>query len=243
MRLSSRDKKKIIVQKVPEELTFNGMVRQLESVVAGFPDKRTGKNSFYSIRDAGLGAFSVFFTQSPSFLSFQISMEKNKGCSNAQTLFGMKNIPCDNHIRDLMDEVPPELLFPVFSFILNGIDQSAQLEAFRSYNSNLLCALDATDYFSSKKIHCKNCSVQNHQNGTKTYSHKAITPVLVAPGNNKVISLPPEFITPQDGNNKQDCENAAAKRWLNQFIPVYKTLKLTILGDDLYCKQSIAKLI
>jgi len=49
MRLSSRDKKKIIVQKVPEELSFNGMVRQLESVVAGFPDKRTGKNSFYSI--------------------------------------------------------------------------------------------------------------------------------------------------------------------------------------------------
>ena len=82
MRLSSRSKKKTIVRKVFEELTFNGMVRHLESVVAGFPDKRTGKNSSYSIRDAGLGAFSVFFTQSPSFLSFQISMEKNKGCSN-----------------------------------------------------------------------------------------------------------------------------------------------------------------
>jgi hypothetical protein len=46
---------------ISKELNFNGMVRQLESVVAGFFDKRTGKNSSYSIRDAGIGAFSVFF--------------------------------------------------------------------------------------------------------------------------------------------------------------------------------------
>lgn len=243
MCLLSRDKQKSAVVKDPKTLTFNGMVSFLRSVTGSFPDKRTGKNSFHTITDTMLSAFSVFFTQSPSFLSFQRSMEKNKGCSNAQTLFEIKNIPCDNHIRDLMDEVPPELLFPAFSYILNALNQSAQLESFRCYNSNLLCALDATDYFSSKKIHCENCTVQNHQNGTKTFSHKAITPVLVCPGNNKVISLPPEFITPQDGNNKQDCENAAAKRWLNQFAPVYKTLKLTILGDDLYCKQSIAQLI
>lgn len=243
MCLLSKDKQKSAVLKDPKTLTFIGMVSYLRSVTATFPDKRTGKNSFHTIIDTMLSAFSVFFTQSPSFLSFQRSMEKNKGCSNAQTLFEIKKIPCDNHIRDLMDEVPPELLFPVFSFILNALNQSAQLESFRCYNNNLLCALDATDYFSSKKIHCKNCSVQNHQNATKTFSHKAITPVLVCPGNNKVISLPPEFITPQDGNNKQDSENAAAKRWLNQFVPVYKTLKLTILGDDLYCKQSIAQLI
>ena len=33
---------------------------------------------------------------------------------------------------------------------------------------------------------------------------------LVAPGHNKVIPLEPEFIAPQDGAEKQDCENAAA---------------------------------
>ena len=102
---------------------------------------------------------------------------------------------------------------------------------------------DATQYFSSKTIHCEKYSVKEHKIGSSTYSHSAITPVFVAQGNNKVVSLPPEFITPQDGHQKQDCENAAAKRWLNQFAPVYKTLGLTILGDDLYCKQPICKLI
>jgi hypothetical protein len=99
-----------------QQLCFDNMVKYLRSTMAGFPDKRTGSNSRYSIEDAALGAFSVFFTQSPSFLSFQESMLKNKGKSNAQTLFEMDKIPCDNHIRDLMDEVEPSYVYPVFHY-------------------------------------------------------------------------------------------------------------------------------
>jgi len=226
-----------------QPLGFDNMVKSLRSACAAFPDKRTGANTRYSIEDAALGAFSVFFTQSPSFLAFQKSMQKNRGQSNAQTLFTMNQIPCDNHIRDLMDEVEPSYLYPVFDCMLNSIKHHGYLDAFRSYNGNLLCALDATQYVSSNKIHCQNCSSKEHKNGTTTYSHNAITPVFVAPGNPKAISLPPEFITPQDGHNKQDCENAAAKRWINQYAPIYKALGITILGDDLYCRQPICTLI
>ena len=38
---------------------------------------------------------------------------------------------------------------------------------------------------------------------------------LVAPRHDKVIPLEPEFLVPQDGAEKQDCENMAAKRWLD----------------------------
>jgi hypothetical protein len=100
-----------------------------------------------------------------------------------------------------------------------------------------------TYFFSSNKIHCQNCSTKEHKNRTTTYSHSAITPVFVVPGQGKVISLPPEFITPQDGHNKQDCENAAAKRWITQHAPVYGALGITILGDDLYCRQPLCSLI
>jgi hypothetical protein len=170
-------------------------------------------------------------------------MQKNKGNSNAQSLFGMTKIPSDNHIRDLMDPVAASHIFPVFTYIVDGLAHSGYLNKFRSYNDNLLCALDGTQYFSSKKIHCQNCSTKEHKDGSITYSHSAITPVFVNPGNKKVISLPPEFITPQDGHKKQDCENAAAKRWLNQYAPAYKALGITILGDDLYCKQPLCDLI
>jgi len=139
--------------------------------------------------------------------------------------------------------VPAHNIFSVFTYIIDGLTDLGYLNAFRSYNDNLLCALDATQYFSSKTIHCQNCSTKEHKDGSKTYSHSAITPVFVAPGKKQVISLPPEFITPQDGHDKQDCENVAAKRWLNQYAPTYKALGITILGDDLYCKQPICDLI
>jgi len=83
-------------------------------VIEEFPDKRTGNNTRYTIEDAALGAFSIFFTQSPSFLAFQDSMQKAKGKSNAQTLFTMNQIPSDNHIRDLMDGIDFLRVFNVF---------------------------------------------------------------------------------------------------------------------------------
>jgi hypothetical protein len=37
----------------------------------------------------------------------------------------------------------------------------------------------------------------------------------------QVISLDPEFITPQDGRDKQDCETAAAKRWIQRHANIF----------------------
>ncbi len=58
-----------------------------------------------------------------------------------------------------------------------------------------------------------------------------------------MIPLVPEFVRPQDGHYKQDCENAAAKRWLNQHGPRLSGLKVTVLGDDLYCHQPLCQLL
>jgi len=243
MRLPKDQEKQIIETERLRDISFDMMVQQLRNEIYNFPDKRRGQNTQYSIEDIALSGFSVFFTQSPSFLAFQKSMQKNKGVNNAQSLFGIKKIPSDNHIRDMLDVVASETVFPVFTFITDTLNAVGHLDTLRSYQNNLLCVLDATQYFSSNTIHCENCSTKEHKSGSTTYSHSAITPVFVKPGYNKVISLPPEFITPQDGHEKQDCENTAAKRWLNQFAPIYKALGITILGDDLYCKQPLCKSI
>ena len=42
----------------------------------------------------------------------------------------------------------------------------------------------------------------------------------------------PEFITPQDGHEKQDCENAAAKRWIAAHPRNPEDPPVTLLGDD-----------
>ena len=40
--------------------------------------------------------------------------------------------------------------------------------------------------------------------------------VLCGAGQAQVVCLEPEFITPQDGHEKQDCEQQAIKRWVKR---------------------------
>jgi len=186
-------------EKKENPFTFDSLVEELRGVISNFPDKRTGTNLHHSMSDIALSAFSLFFTQNPSFLQFQRDMEKTKGKSNAQSLFQIGSIPSDNHIRNIMDAVKPELIYPVFNQIFDTMNKRGDYDSYRCIKGDLLIALDGTDYHSSKHIHCENCNTTNHRNGTITYFHKAILPVLVAPRNDTVISLEPEFITPQDG--------------------------------------------
>jgi hypothetical protein len=224
-------------------LTFDGLIRLLHQQLEQLPDHRTGKNTSYAIKDAGLGAFAVFFIQSPSFLAHQRQMSRAKGQSNAESFFGIAQIPSDNQIRNLLDPIAPQQLFPLFRIIVEALEQSSRLDSFRFLDDNLLNSLDGTRYFSSQKISCQNCSRSTTGDGVATYFHDVIIPVLVAPGSKRVINLEPEFIVPQDGHDKQDCEQTAAKRWIRRNAEHLASRKVTVLGDDLYCKQPFCELL
>lgn len=61
--------------------------------------------------------------------------------------------------------------------------------------------------------------------------------MIAAPGKPDVIPLPPEFVQPQDGQEKQDCGLAAAKRWPVAWGNHYSSWNITLPGDDLYCHR------
>ena len=188
--------------------------------------------------DAALSAFSVFFTQSPSFLDWQIRMQQTQGRNNAQSLFGVHQIPSMEQVRNILDPVPPATLFPLIARIGDHLFDQGHLDAFRSINTTFLLAFDGTDFHSSQAISCPCCSKSEMKNGHTLYRHIVVTPVLLAPGQANVIALPPEFVQPQDGHDKQDCELAATGRWLAQWGTHYAPRGITVLGDDLYCHQS-----
>jgi hypothetical protein len=65
---------------IPELMQF------LRSSLHDLPDKRKpGNNTKYQVEDAVMAAFSVFLTQSPSFLDHQRLMKSNKGKDNAKS--------------------------------------------------------------------------------------------------------------------------------------------------------------
>jgi len=67
--------------------------------------------------------------------------------------------------------------------------------------------------------------------------------MMGAPEQEQVVSLEPEFITPQDGHEKQDCEQAAIKCWVKEHAKQFAPWSVTILTDDLHCHQPTCQLL
>ena len=190
--------------------------------------------------DIGLSAFSVFFMGSPSFLAHQRALEEGQGRSNCQTLFGMTAVPSDAYIRLMLDGASPAAFDPLF---FKTIETEGVLAPFQRLGGRTLIALDGTEHFCSRKIHCKRCSTRRRSDGGTEYFHSFLGASIVAPGHSRVLPLPPEFVAPQDGAEKQDCERNAAKRWLAWHGPAVAQLRPVYLGDDLFACQPIAEAI
>ena len=225
-------------------LSFVSLLGFLQGVIATIKDPRQPSNGTkYTVKDALLSAFSAFFMQCESFLDHQRQMQAQRGRDNAQTLFEIEQIPSDNQIRNILDEIAASILFPIFNSVYESLQAGGYLKSYQCLGGHLLVALDGSEYFSSERLHCPNCSHRTHKNGVVSYFHRAIFPVIVAPGHENVLALAPEFITPQDGYEKQDSEQAAAKRWLKAHAAEFSVVDMTVLGDDLYSRQPMCELV
>jgi len=215
----------------------------LRAVCAGFPDARKGRRGNIAIADFGLSAFALFFMQSASFLAFQRTLEKGHGRSNCQTLFGIGKIPSDNYIRDVLDAADPALLQPCFERIEQLLATAPLRQDFARLGDRILIAWDGTEYFCSQKLGCPHCLRRKRANGKVESYHTLLAATAVAPGHSKVVPLFPEFIAPQDGAEKQDCERNAAKRWHARHADRLRRLRPVYLGDDLFACQPIVTML
>jgi hypothetical protein len=218
------------------------MLGMLEMQLAKVPEHRTGQNERYDIGDAGLAAFAVFYMQSPSFLARQRDMQRKKGHNNAQSLFKITRIPSDGQIRNLLDPVEPASLGAVCWGVYDRLVAGRELAGYRGIADTQLISLDGTQYFGSQKINCPNCRVVERE-AQRYYSHLVMLAVLCAPQQEHVICLEPEFIMPQDGYEKQDCEQQAIKRWVTRHAGRFAPWDVTILADDLHCHQPTCELL
>jgi len=218
--------------------TFPQLITRIREVFSQFPDKRAGANTHYSITDIALSGFAVFFMQSTSFLDFQRRLGKSKAQHNLHSLFGVPQVPSDNHIRSILDEVPSESCSAIFDWVLERLTATGELDRWRTLNNDLLLALDGTQYFSSEKLSCPHCRVSSDgKNGGERYSHALLAPAVVKPGYRKALALEPEFIHKRDGRTKADGEITASKRWLATNAERLSPLGVTIVGDDAYAHE------
>jgi hypothetical protein len=232
------------------------LLDSLRRCCRSLPDQRRGLNTTYDMADFALAGFALagfapFFMQSPSFLAHQRHLETGQGRSNCQTLFGTRKIPGDSQIRAKLDAIEPAMFHPMFADLVAELVQCGGLDAMRSLDGHVLIALDGTEFHCSDKIRCPNCSHRKRgkrlpqaKAGDKIeYFHTMLAATLVAPGHNRVVPLEPEFVVPQDGHDKQDCESRAARRWLAAHGARYARFQPVYLGDDLFSRQPICQAV
>ncbi len=234
-----------------KQSTFDRLIKIFKNNIKTIKDERRQRSNIkYNFNDIILGAFSIFYFQNVSWLSFQRKLKDIKGKDNAMNIFGI-NIPIENHIKNILDKINPNNFSSIYNDLLLKCDKIGIIKQFTFMEKYLLVAIDGVSYHSSKKINCKCCQrKKDRKTGDISYFHVAITPTIVHPKLKKVIALFQEFISNEDGDKseykKQDCEVNASKRWLdkfNIFIFLQKQYEVIILGDDLYSRFPMIKKI
>lgn len=71
-------------------------------------------------------------------------MQQNKARSNAQTLFEIEQIPCENQTREILDHVAPEEIFPLYDEVPEAFKEQGMIERHCTVHGTVAIALDAT---------------------------------------------------------------------------------------------------
>ena len=235
--------KKRIKSKV-EKLRFGAIIKKLREHFSTLSDSR--RSPEYPIEDIVMSVFAMMFFQDPSMLQFQKRMKEEHNTHNLETLFGVKNIPSDGTIRNVLDTVDSDILQEVSFSIFSELQRSGKLKEFINLDKYYYIALDGTQYFTSYDCHCDKCLTTKKKGQAIRYSHNAIQATLVDPDQKFVIPLFAEEIVndpDSDKYDKQDSEHKAAKRLLIKLRKYLPKLKIVVLGDDLYSHEPMIELL
>jgi hypothetical protein len=211
-----------------KHLSADALFRLVQSGFASLPDDRVSDTEI-ALADALMSAFAMFSLKAPSLLAF----DKERAEGNLHTIYGIARVPCDTHMREILDPVSPKWLRPVFRSVFRQLQRGKALEAMTFLDGHYLLALDGTEYFSSKTIHCASCLHKVHRNGSITYFHQLLGAAIIHPDMRAVIPLMPEPIVRHDGTEKNDCERNAAKRFVAKVRQDHPHLKFIVTEDSL----------
>src|SRR2546426_5246530 len=218
----------IVAPKARKHLSADALFPLVRSGFATIPDPRRDHGDI-ALADALMSAFAMFSLKAPSLLAF----DKGRAEGNLHTIYGIERVPCDTHMREILDPVSPKWLRPVFTSVFRQLQRGKALEEMVFLDGYYLLALDGTGYFSSQTIHCDSCLHKGHRHGAITSYHQLLGAAILHPDRRDVIPLMPEPIIKQDGTEKNDCERNAVKRFIAKLRQDHPHLTFIITEDSL----------
>ena len=212
-----------------KKLCADELFQVIRTVAEKIADHRPQKVKI-ELADALMSALAMFSLKEPSLLAF----EEKRTDQNMKNIYKIKDVPSDTYMRTLLDEVDPQKIYPIFTKIFAEVQRGKGLEDMEFYEGHYLLSNDGTGYFSSDKIHCKNCMEKtSSKTGAVKYYHQFLGSCIVHPDVKEVIPLGPEPIKKADGSKKNDCERNASKRFLERFRREHPHLLVIMIEDAL----------
>jgi len=217
---------------IRKHLCADSLIKQLRNYFDKISDHRA-KNNKFSLPDTLMSAYAMFSLKCNSLLQFDKKRQKKTEIENIKSVFEVKNVPCDSQMRNILDKVDSEKLRPAFTKIFSQLQRGKVLEQMIYFNNHYLLSLDGIEVYKSDKVFSKNCLSRERRDGTIEYYQQFLGAVIVHPERREVIPLCPEMIIKQDGNEKNDCERNAAKRFLKEYRREHPHLKTIVIEDAL----------
>ena len=164
--------------RTPIHLSFESVVALLSRTFERLADRRNPQRINYSLRDSILSAFAIFFFHHPSLLHFQHRLKQRKGRCNLETIFGVKAVPSDTQLREILDGANTEPLRRLLALIFQRYRRSGWVWDWRTSlalgKRFYPVAIDGTDYFSSTAINCPGCLRRTTDDGSVCYRHSIL---------------------------------------------------------------------
>lgn len=218
-------------KKLQKLLTFDNLMKGLDQQFKRIADQRRN-NTTYSLADVLKSAFAMFSLKSPSLLNFQEQTRIER--ENLQQIYRIGKIPSDTQMREILDGVESTALRDIFPTLVERLREAGVLREYEYFRGHLLVSIDGVEHFNSRKIHCANCTQRTLRDGSVSYSHAALAAVIVHPDEKQVVPIDLEPIICQDGQEKNDCERAAAKRLTGVLKQKYPDTLMIVVEDALY---------
>ena len=229
--------------KSKKHLSFKALRTSMSEHFSSINDKRQQNKCLFSQHDVLMSAFACMYFQDPSLLAFQQRLEQQYQRNNLQSIFGVTDIPSDNQLRDVLDDVSSEAFSGIFKDFYERLRRHKHLEEYAILPNVLMCAIDGTQYHSSKKVYCNCCLTKEHRTGEISYSHAVLQGAIMHPDKKQVLPVMPEAIKNTDGTKKQDCESKAAKRFIQNLRVAHPRQKFMICGDGLMSHQPMIEVV
>ena len=230
------------MQMIRKHLWIKDLLTNIRQKFDKIKDTTAQRSRSYSLTDCLMSGVAIFGMKYPSLLQFDTDSRHDEVVkSNLNSLYQVKDAPSDTQFRERLDVVDPNQLQRGLNAIITQLQRGKALEEYQYIDNRYLIPMDGSGFFSSHDVHCDNCCVKEHKNGTATYYHQALATVIAHPEHKAVFPIALEFIQKQDGTSKNDCEINAAKRLIVKLKTAHPHLKMRMLCDALYANGPLIK--